>query len=62
MLDSLILVASLVVPSHSMARTGSVQSPAMSSLVVVSSRTVATPEKATTCFVNGVDGSCWSVR
>ena len=62
MLDSLILVASLVVPSHSLARAGSVQAPALAPLVVVSARTVATPEKASTCFVNGADASCWSVR
>lgn len=61
MLDTLILAASLVQP-HSMARTGSIQAPAVATLAVVASRTVAVPEKAATCFVNGVDGSCWSVR
>lgn len=31
-------------------------------LVSVAARPVAAPAKESTCYVNGVDGSCWSVR
>lgn len=62
MVDSLLLVVSLVVPNHSLTRAGSVSVPTLAPLVVVAARTVAAPEKASTCFVNGADASCWSVR
>lgn len=33
-----------------------------SSLVALAVRSLYTPAKETTCYTNGPDGSCWSVR